>query len=276
VPRIFEKEETETETETETENKNKNSLAMVDQIAIEIDEQGVPSTQTQTQTQSNHSTNKTNNGNASLNMYSLLTPEDAAEAKKEADAKANEDPVHAILRRMRRNCVYLSIYHNRKHHFYKNILFCVFRAPQIFLNALNAFFAVGLQHYLDQKTISLLNALVSLFCGVLTSIELMWQLKDRVDQELESHKNFYKLSTDIFRYLESKDENKKDKNEFLTEMFNLYQKNIATANVINVYRRGFLDELEFISRKDKEDVSEFIQKKHEKDLRVHYFSECCL
>ena len=71
------------------------------------------------------------------------------------------------------------------------------------LSGLNSFFAVGLQHYLDQKTISLLNALISLFCGVLTSIELLWQLKDRVDQELESHKNFYKLSTDIFRFLES-------------------------------------------------------------------------
>lgn len=184
--------------------------------------------------------------------------------------------IDSILLRIRKNCVFLSIYHNRKHHFYKNLLFCVFRIPLIVLSGLNSFFAVGMQNYLDQKTISLLNALVSLFCGILTSIELLWQLKDRVDQELESHKNFYKLSTDIFKFVKTNESDLTKKNEFLTEIYNLYQKHIATANAINVYRRGFIDELEYTDNEDKGDVIEFIQKKRDKDLKIYYFSECCI
>lgn len=196
--------------------------------------------------------------------------------EKPTQTNKKQNDIDNILIKIRKNCVYLSIYHNRKHHFYKNILFCVFRIPLILLSGLNSFFAVGLQNYLDQKTISLLNALISLFCGVLTSVELLWQLKDRVDQELESHKNFYKLSTDIFKFLGSSEENKQNRNDFLTEIYNLYQKHIATANAINVYRRGFLDELEYIDNIDREDVIEFIQKKRDKDLKIYYCSECCI
>ncbi len=196
--------------------------------------------------------------------------------KEQTRGAKSQNEIDQILIKLRKNCVYLSIYHNRKHHFYKNILFCVFRIPLIILSGLNSFFAVGLQNYLDQKTISLLNALISLFCGVLTSVELLWQLKDRVDQELESHKNFYKLSTDIFKFLGSSEENKQNRNDFLTEIYNLYQKHIATANAINVYRRGFLDELEYTDNIDREDVIEFIQKKRDKDLKIYYCSECCI
>jgi len=47
-----------------------------------------------------------------------------------------------ILQRLRRNCVYFSIYHNRRYHFYKNLLFCIFRIPLIIFSGLNSFFAV--------------------------------------------------------------------------------------------------------------------------------------
>ena len=205
------------------------------------------------------------------NMNNLLCV-----ANQPQNNKKPENDIDNILVKIRKNCVYLSIYHNRKHHFYKNILFCVFRIPLIILSGLNSFFAVGLQNYLDQQTISLLNALISLFCGILTSVELLWQLKDRVDQELESYKNFYKLSTDVFKFLGSSEENKQNRNDFLTEIYNLYQKHIATANAINVYRRGFLDELEYLDNNDKGEVIEFIQKKRDKDLKIYYFSECCI
>ena len=205
------------------------------------------------------------------NMNNLLCV-----ANQPQNNKKPENDIDNILVKIRKNCVYLSIYHNRKHHFYKNILFCVFRIPLIVLSGLNSFFAVGLQNYLDQQTISLLNALISLFCGILTSVELLWQLKDRVDQELESYKNFYKLSTDVFKFLGSSEENKQNRNDFLTEIYNLYQKHIATANAINVYRRGFLDELEYLDNNDKGEVIEFIQKKRDKDLKIYYFSECCI
>jgi hypothetical protein len=48
--------------------------------------------------------------------------------------KENGDSIVAtekLLREIRSNCVYLSIYHNRRYHFYKNILFTIFRVPPI-------------------------------------------------------------------------------------------------------------------------------------------------
>jgi len=191
--------------------------------------------------------------------------------------KDNISDVDSILIRMRKNCVFLSMYHNRRYHFYKNLLFCCFRIPLIVFSGLNSFFAVGLQNYLDQKTISLLNAMVSLFCGILTSVELLWQLKDRLENELVSHKNFYRLSTDIFQFLQLDNENRaKLEKDFLSETYDLYQKYIEMGNAINVYRRGFLDELEYINNTDKEQLTIFLQTKMESDLKTYYFSKCCL
>ena len=169
------------------------------------------------------------------------------------------------------------MYHNRRYHFYKNMLFCCFRVPLIVFSGLNSFFAVGLQNYLDQQTISLLNAMISLFCGILTSVELLWQLKDRLENELVSHKNFYKLSTDIFQFLQLDDVNRaKQGKEFLSEKYDLYQKYIETGNAINVYRSGFLDELEYINDNDKEQLAHFLKTKMEADLKTYHFSKCCL
>ncbi|NCA21367.1 MAG: hypothetical protein EBS86_09560 [Crocinitomicaceae bacterium] len=193
------------------------------------------------------------------------------------DYKDNVTDIDKILIRMRKNCVYLSMYHNRRYHFYKNILFCVFSIPLIILSALNSFFAVGTQIFFKQETISLINAIISLFCGVLTSVELLWQLKERTQQELLSHKDFYKLSLDIFRFLQLDSVNReKEEKQFLSETYSIYQKYIENGNAVNVYRRGFLDELEYINDTDKSHVTVFLKQKIEDDLNNYYFSSCCL
>lgn len=185
--------------------------------------------------------------------------------------------IDKILIRLRKNCVYLSIYHNRRHHFYKNILYCIFNVPLIILSALNSFFAVGTQIYFKQETISLVNAIISLFCGILTSVELLWQLKERTQRELLSHKDFYKLSLDIFKFLQLEDENReKEGKAFLEETYNIYQKYIETGNAVNLYRRGFIDELEYINDADREHVTIFLKEKKEEDLNTYYCSSCCI
>jgi len=185
--------------------------------------------------------------------------------------------IDKILIRMRKNCVYLSIYHNRRYHYYKNILFCIFSIPLIILSALNSFFAVGTQIYFQQETISLVNAIISLFCGILTSVELLWQLKERTQRELLSHKDFYKLSLDIFRFLQLDAANReKEEKQFLSETYSIYQKYIETGNAVNVYRRGFLDELEYINDADKSHITIFLKEKIEEDLNSYWCSSCCL
>ena len=189
----------------------------------------------------------------------------------------NMSDIDKILIRLRVNCVYLSIYHNRRYHFYKNILFCIFNVPLIVLSALNSFFAVGTQRYFDQETISLTNAILSLFCGILTSVELLWQLKERTQRELLSHKEYYKLSLDIFKFLQTDEKTRSEVGKkFLDEAYVTYNKYIEAGNAVNVYRRGFRDELEYINCKDKDNLDEIIRSKIQKDLKVYYCSECCL
>jgi hypothetical protein len=111
----------------------------------------------------------------------------------------------------------------------------------------------------------------------LTSVELLWQLKERTQRELLSHKDFYKLSLDIFRFLQLENENReKEAKQFLTDIYNVYQKYIETGNAVNIYRRGFLDELEYINIDDKSHVTEFIKNKMEEDLNSYWCSSCCI
>ena len=95
---------------------------------------------------------------------------------------------YAILDKLRINCVNLAAYHNNRYHLYKNMLFTVFRVPLIVLSGLNSFFSVGLQSYMQQRYISLINAVISLFCGILTSVELLLNLQKRMEMEMECGK----------------------------------------------------------------------------------------
>lgn len=173
-----------------------------------------------------------------------------------------------ILNQLRHNCVNLSIYHNRRYHTYKNILFSAFRVPLILLSGCNSFIAVGTQNYISQSNISIINALLSILCGIVTSIELLLNLQKRMEQELESYKNYYKLSIEIFRFIKidpmDREEASKD---FLSKIYKLYEEYVTNGNAINVYRRGFTDEFE--------DINDDIVITEIPDTWYNYFCHCC-
>lgn len=177
-----------------------------------------------------------------------------------------------ILEKLRKNTVNYSMYHNRRYHYYKNVLFICFRIPLILLNGINAFAAVGLQLYMGQNSISLLNAILSLFCGILSSIEILINIQKRMENELESHKNFYKLSLDLFRFLQMEEEHREMKaKDFLTSVYGKYQQLIVGGNATNIYRLGFIDELEF-----NDDIEEKRIQKHIDDTKKSYYCNWCL
>jgi len=180
--------------------------------------------------------------------------------------------IDTILEKLRKNSVNYSMYHNRRYHFYKNMLFICFRIPLILLNGINSFSAVGLQLYISQTKISLLNAMLSLFCGILSSIEILINLQKRMENELDSHKNFYKLSLDLFRFLQIDEEHREMKSkDFLTNVYSKYQQLIVSGNATNVYRLGFIDELEFNNDEESERIKEHIE-----NTRKSYFCNWCL
>jgi len=97
------------------------------------------------------------------------------------------DRIEEILEHIRINCVNMSNYHNEQHHYYKTVLLS-FRIPLIILSATNSFAAVGLPQYTSQQNVSLINALISLFCGIVTSVELLLNIQKKWKQNYHHKK----------------------------------------------------------------------------------------
>lgn len=154
---------------------------------------------------------------------------------------------YQILNKIHINCVNLNAYHNNRYHLYKNILFTIFRVPLIILNGVNSFFSVGLQKYMKQDHVSIINAIISLVCGILTSIELLLNLQKRMELELDCAKEYYKLSVDIYTELlkepDDRGENG-DLGKFLNDKHNVYQTLHQKSNAVNISERDFDDEFE--------------------------------
>jgi hypothetical protein len=153
-----------------------------------------------------------------------------------------------LLQKIRKNCIQLNLYHNSRYHYYRILLFTIFRTPLIFLSGLNSFFAVGMQSYIKQSEISLINALLSLFCGVLTGIEILLNLQKRMETELDSYKKYYKLSVEIYKeiqvYEKEKDLDMESIDKILNRIYNEYQSNVLSGNAITIYNRIYTDEFE--------------------------------
>lgn len=152
-----------------------------------------------------------------------------------------------ILNKIRKNCIKHSAYHNHRYHLYKNLLFTCFRVPLILLSGINSFSSVGLQPYLEQSYISLITAMISLFCGILTSIELLINLQKRMELELESYKEYSKIGVDIYVQLQRAPLDRGDKGDlgkFLSERYNEYKVLSARSNGVNMGERNFVDEFE--------------------------------
>jgi len=161
-----------------------------------------------------------------------------------------------LLQKIRKNCIQLNLYHNSRCHYYRILLFTIFRIPLILLSGLNSFFAVGMQSYITQSSISLINALLSLFCGVLTGIEILLNLQKRMETELDSYKKYYKLSVEIYKeiqvYEKEKDVDMESIDKILNRIYNEYQSNVLSGNAITIYNRIYTDEFE-----DLEEINEY-------------------
>ena len=142
------------------------------------------------------------------------------------------EDVEYILEKMRINCVNLSDYHRKRYHHYEGYL-KYFRIPVIILSAMNSVFAVGLQPYIDQASISITNCLLSMICGIITSIELYLSIQSNMENELSASKDFYILGVDIYKTLNLNRENRGgNPRSYLDEKHAQYCKLIETSNIL--------------------------------------------
>jgi len=143
------------------------------------------------------------------------------------------ESIERILDKMRINCVNLSEYHMFKYRRYKRYLM-FFRIPIIVLSGANVFTSVGLQSYISQPSISIINSISSLICGIITSVELFLNIQKKMETDLVSHKDYYRLSIDIFKVISlERNIRKVDGKTFLDQKFSEYEKLIKISHVFD-------------------------------------------
>ena len=143
------------------------------------------------------------------------------------------DDIDQVLNNIRINCVILSKLHKQRYFELKSTL-KYYRLPVIILNGINSIFAVGLQPYMYQGTISLTNSLIALTCGIIGSIELYFGIQKRLENDLISQRDYYLLSVDIFKTLSLNRENRPiPAKDFLEKSYNTYTKLIESSATLN-------------------------------------------
>jgi hypothetical protein len=127
---------------------------------------------------------------------------------------------------------------NRKNYLYLSKQIKYFKIPVIFFSSLNSIFAVSLNAYMSQPSVSLLNCLISFMVSLISSLELYLGLSKRLDKSLICYRNFYMLSMKIkqYNFLEKVDEPEK----FLQECIEEYESYFKESEV-TIY--GFKDQL---------------------------------
>ena len=111
------------------------------------------------------------------------------------------DEIETILDNVRKNAIRLNNYHIKRFYHFKSYG-KYFRIPLIFLNSLGSVCSVGLQPYMEQKSISLTTCLIAMLCGLITSLELYLSIQSSMENHLKCAKDFYTLSIDIYKTLE--------------------------------------------------------------------------
>jgi hypothetical protein len=137
-----------------------------------------------------------------------------------------------LLDSIRYNCAILNELHKQQYFYYKSFS-KYFRVPLLLLSGINSVAAIGLNNYINQKTVRLICCLISLITGIITSIELYLGIEISMANELEASREFYLLSIDIYKTLQLKRENRSvDGNVYLESCLSKYSKLFENSNVL--------------------------------------------
>jgi len=142
------------------------------------------------------------------------------------------DDIDKVLDNIRINCVILSKLHKQRYFELQSSL-KYYRMPVIILNGINSIFAVGLQPYIYQGTISLTNSLIALTCGIIGSIELYLGIQKRLENDMISQRDYYLLSIDIYKTLSLDKPNRPiPSKDYLEKSYNIYTKLIESSSTL--------------------------------------------
>lgn len=132
--------------------------------------------------------------------------------------------IERVLDKLRINCCQLSNFHKYKYQYCKSQIKW-FRLPIITISSITTFASVGLQEYVRQETISVITSVLSLLVGIISGIEMFMKYQDKMEIELTTHKEYYRLSIEIYKMISiDRAYRKVSGKDFLEERFNEYEK----------------------------------------------------
>ena len=146
--------------------------------------------------------------------------------------QTNHTDIENILEQIRKNSVLFSKQHKNNYLELKSSL-KYYRLPVIVISALNSAFSIGLQPFINQTTISLINCGLALAVGMIGSIEIFYGITKKMEVELMSSKDYYILSADIYKFLSLEKQNRTVSDSlFLDEVYGRYINLIETSSLL--------------------------------------------
>lgn len=100
-----------------------------------------------------------------------------------------------------------------------------FNIPILVLSGLNSFVALGLQPFINQEYISIINSILSLTCGILSSTALYMKYNEKINTCVACSHELNDLHATIFKELSlDEDSRSMDGKDFCNKMFDEYTK----------------------------------------------------
>jgi len=146
--------------------------------------------------------------------------------------------IEESLEAIQNNCAQQSIVSKKE---YLDLMYIqkFFKIPIIVLSGINSVFAVGLNAYMDQSGVSIINCILAFICSVIGSIELYLNINKKIEISLASFQSFYLLSVKINSVLKLKREHRSEMSarkfldDCLSEHESLFKANNVSPIIIN-------------------------------------------
>ncbi len=137
-----------------------------------------------------------------------------------------------FLAKLEQQCNTYQEYHNRDHLYYSKLA-SKFNIPILIISAINALTAVALNEFVDQKYVSIMNAVLSAGTGVLGSIQLYMKITEKTTNALRASILMKRLALKISKELSIDMENRvTDGQAFLADCFSEFNTALEQGNPI--------------------------------------------
>ena len=145
-----------------------------------------------------------------------------------------------FLENLQRQCETLYKYTMKEYHYYDR-LSSKFNIPILIISAINSLTAVGLNSFVPQEYVSVLNAILSAGTGVLGSIQLYLKLNEKMTKATRSSVGFKRISLKISKELAlARDVRTSEGPAFVQDCFAEYNQILESGNPIEKKLEEFL------------------------------------